>query len=331
VISLKKLLQDDDARARTLLQIVQLLLEGIGQHAIQGYPDDLAPFRASLQRMTLSLLQDEAGPQLLEEAASVLHSLEAYNRRATRYLNRPAGEWKALAATLSSAVASMAIAGEGHTRRLEEIATAVRQASGADEIHKIRLRLAECLSEIDLAGSPRDVEATPALADGTDPVTGFASRARAETVLAGAWQTEPPSYVAVMVLDRLQIFNMRFGNPVGDEVLRFFSAFLRGQFRAGEQIFRWSASALLALLPRPGRLEMVRNELARMMDARCEHTVQTASRTILLPIAARWTVFPSMAAPRLLIHKIDTFAAQQTRRTPAAEAAAAATARVDAQ
>jgi hypothetical protein len=51
--------------------------------------------------------------------------------------------------------------------------------------------------------------------------------------------------------------------------------------------------------------------VARLMEVRCEHTVQTASRTILLPIAARWTVFPSMAAPRLLIHKIDAFEAMK--------------------
>jgi len=42
--------------------------------------------------------------------------------------------------------------------------------------------------------------------------------------------------------------------------------------------------------------------------------VQTASRTILLPIAARWTVFPSMAAPRLLMHKIDAFAEAKAAR-----------------
>ena len=60
-------------------------------------------------------------------------------------------------------------------------------------------------------------------------------------------------------------------------------------------------------LPRPNRLEIVRDEMARLMELRYEHTVQTPSRTILLPITPRWTVFPSMAAPRLLIHKIDAF------------------------
>jgi hypothetical protein len=44
------------------------------------------------------------------------------------------------------------------------------------------------------------------------------------------------------------------------------------------------------------------------MESRWEHTIQTPSRSILLPIAMRWAVFPMMAAPRLLFHKIDVFA-----------------------
>jgi hypothetical protein len=75
----------------------------------------------------------------------------------------------------------------------------------------------------------------------------------------------------------------------------------------GQSDFRWSDGALVVLLPRPNRPASVRDEVARLLEVRCEHTVQTASHTILLPIDARWTVFPSMAAPRLLIHKIDAF------------------------
>jgi hypothetical protein len=82
-------------------------------------------------------------------------------------------------------------------------------------------------------------------------------------------------------------------------------------------MFRWSGSALLVLLPRPNRLEIVRDEIARLMDVRCEHTVQTASRTMLLPIAARWTGFPSMAEPRLLIHKVDVFCGASREKQPA--------------
>jgi diguanylate cyclase (GGDEF)-like protein len=326
VISLKKILQGDDAGVETLLRVVRLLLEGIEQHAIEGDPDDLGAFRTNIQRLTNSLEGDLAVSDLLVEAGSALQTLEDYNRRTARYLKRPAGEWQAVVAMLISAIAAMPAADGEKVGRLREIASRVRGANAAEDVHKIRLQLAECLTELQLDTRRQKEQDTrvapPAAAEPgpgppparSDEVTGLATRAQAEEALVNAWQTDPPSYVAVMAVDRLQIFNMRFGHSVGDEVLRYYGEFLREQFRPEDRIFRWSDGVLLALLPRPNRLEIVRDEVARLMDVRCEHTVQTASRTILLPIAARWTVFPSMAAPRLLMHKIDAFAEAKAAR-----------------
>ena len=56
MISLKKILQDDDATEETLLRIVRLLLQGIQQHAIEGDAEDVNGFRTSLQRLTNSCL-----------------------------------------------------------------------------------------------------------------------------------------------------------------------------------------------------------------------------------------------------------------------------------
>jgi GGDEF domain-containing protein len=86
-----------------------------------------------------------------------------------------------------------------------------------------------------------------------------------------------------MALDRLQVFNMRFGRSVGDEVVRYYGEFRRERLRAGDRIFRWSDGALVVLLLRPNRLEFVRDEVARLMEVRCEHTVQTASRPFCCP------------------------------------------------
>jgi diguanylate cyclase (GGDEF)-like protein len=326
VISLKKILQDDDATEETLLRIVRLLLQGIQQHAIEGDAEDVNGFRTSLQRLTNSLEGDLTVSELLVQAGSALQTLEDYNRRTTRYLKRPAGEWQAAVIMLISAVAALQPADGPRVGQLREIAGRVRAAGGPEEAHKVRLQLSECLTALQLDHrhqrdtDPSDASASPAERQlpeaASEPVTGLSTRSQAEEALAGGWQTDPPSYVAVMAIDRLRIFNMRFGHSVGDEVIRYYSEFLRDRLRPEDRMFRWSNAALVALLPRPNRLEIVRDELARLMDVRCEHTVQTASRTILLPIDARWTVFPSMAAPRLLIHKIDAFAETAEKNSP---------------
>ena len=316
MISLKKILQDDGTAGETLLRVIRLLLQGMQDHAIEGDADDLGGFRMNIQRLIAALEGGLTESELLVQAGSALQALQDYNRRTARFLKRPMGEWQAVVTMLISTIAGMA--DERTANRLREISGCVRAANGNEEVHKIRLQLAACLTELQLDSRQKSAEARSAAPSSAPPdatpepaipeTPGLATRAEAEAALASAWQSDPPAYVAVMALDRLQIFNMRFGHSVGDEVVRFYAGFLQTRFRETDRLFRWSAGALLVLLPRPNRLEIVRDEIARLMEVRCEHTVQTASRTILLPIAARWTVFPSMAAPRLLVHKIDAFA-----------------------
>ena len=309
MISLKKILQDDGATVDTLLRVVRLLLEGINQYAIEGDPEDRSVFRESIVKLDNALEGELTAPELLVQAGSVLHTLEDYNRRTTRYLRRPAGEWQAAVTMLISAIIHLQAENSEKTSRFREIAAHVRSASTAEDAHRVRLQLAECLTELQLDNRRQnDVESAAPPVPAGGGLAGFAGRSHAEEALAGAWQSDPPCYVAVIAVERLQILNMRFGHSVGDEVLRFYGEFLQARLRPGDQIFHWTEAVLVALLPRANRLEIVRDEVARLMDARCEHTVQTASRSVLLSITARWTVFPSVAAPRLLIHKIDAFA-----------------------
>jgi GGDEF domain-containing protein len=103
---------------------------------------------------------------------------------------------------------------------------------------------------------------------------------------------------------------MRFGQEAGDEILVKFVHTVRDKLQTGDRLFRWSGPTFLALLPRSDGLERTRGEIGRLMEARLEHTIQTPSRSMMVPVTARWTVFPMMAAPRLFYQRIDNFAAK---------------------
>ena len=163
-------------------------------------------------------------------------------RRATG--KRPAGEWQAVVTMLLSAMSGMLDSNDRNAARLKEIAGRVRIAAEVDEVHRIRLQLAECLAELHLnkSASKRARSPTPPPA-AKDAVAGFrTARPQAEDALIHAWQTEPPSYVAVMALDRLQIFNMRFGHSVGDEVVRFYGGISPRTHPSRRPHFRWNDS-----------------------------------------------------------------------------------------
>jgi len=332
VISIGKFLKSASETEQALMRVIQLLLQGIALHAVESAPNDLANFRNSIQIIAEALQHDCETPALLVHAGSALRSLADYNKRAARYLRSPGVDLQAMVKMLTDAVAAIGSASEENVRRLREIEAQVVSATEVEDVRLIRARLSECLAEIrkeserqrtetartteQLTHSLQRVGAAAAQAapDDKDAITGLPGRSVAEEALSRACQSESPVYIAVMVLDRLQTFNTRFGYAVGDEVLRYFAGFLRRQLLPADQIFRWTGPAMIALLARPQRLEIVREEIGRLMEYKYEHTVRTVARTILLPISARWTVFPAMASPRLLSQKIEGFATSQTAR-----------------
>jgi GGDEF domain-containing protein len=328
VITLKKYI-DTDEKDQAMLRLTQRLIEGIGQYAVEGDPQDQEHFLEDLHNLSLSLIQNPAEDQLFMAAGSALSSLKDYNQRAASYLRRPGAELQDMVQMLTSAIGSLSVGGEENLRHLRDIETQVASARKADDIREVRIKLGLCLEQIHKETERQRIETareterlTQGLACATsaagtlvrDPLTGLLGRAAADAELERVCQTGQGAYLAVFVLDRMQTLNARFGSAVGDEVLRYFTGFLQRSL-SSDRVFRWSATALLAVLSRTTRLEFVRSEIGRMMDPTYEHTIQLAARTIVLPITARWTVIPPMAAPRLLVQKIDAFIATPASRS----------------
>src|SRR5580700_1014761 len=95
-------------------------------------------------------------------------------------------------------------------------------------------------------------------------------------------------------LDHLPILNTRFGREAGDEMLLAFSRMVQQKLSHGDQLFRWGGPVLLAVLEGRTSAELVRSEMNRWMESKVEHTIQTPTRSVLIPICVRWCVFPIM-------------------------------------
>jgi hypothetical protein len=62
------------------------------------------------------------------------------------------------------------------------------------------------------------------------------------------------------------------------------------------------------------KIETLREEFRYSVEQKLECTVRTATRSVRLPVTARWTLFPTMASSRLPIHRVDSFASTQAPR-----------------
>ena len=141
-----------------------------------------------------------------------------------------------------------------------------------------------------------------------DSVTGLLGRAAAEEALIHANRSGVAAYALTVVVERFQMFNMRFGYEAGDQILRFVADMLAHRLPAADALYRWTGPALVALLYRPRQTELVQEELSRLIDYKYDHVVTTAARTALVSIFLRWSVFPVGESPAQWIQEIDRFA-----------------------
>jgi GGDEF domain-containing protein len=333
VISIKKFLSSDGEAVRALLHVVQALIDGIGEKATVGEAADVALFRESIRAISRATTA-EAGPEeLMTQANAALHALGEHSVRASRQQASHSAELQNMVKMLTSAVASVSAAGEVNIGRLSEIENHIAYASQLDDVRVIKTKLSGCLTDIrnEAERQRRSQQATiEHLSQGlgeyrqrssdviekpaNDTVTRLPVRSAAEKALVDASQEDAPAFAAVLVLDRLQALNLKYGREIGDEVLGEFARAIEKKLPYGDQLFRWDGPSLLAILHRRTTIERVRSEIAMILEAKLEHHIKTPSRSIMIPIGARWAVFPMMAAPRLLYKRIDTFSAVVTGR-----------------
>lgn len=322
MISIRRYMQGNEKAHDKLLQLAQLLIEGMESHAVEGPPGELAHFRV-LTRRVLASLESQADPaEVLALGANAMDALGQHNRNAVEYLRAPTAELQAKVTLLTEAIASIASSSTENIHRLHEMKGKLLATVDVKEIRSLRQRLSLCLdgimaeaqrqrSEMDRvaenlnrpsrpAGPSRDAE-VPA----TDAATGLPARAQAEECIAQCCQGEAAAFVAIMVINQAETLNRSVGGQYADIILHRFAEYIREELPRIDEVFRWSGPTVVALLRRRSALD-VRCMIEPLLLQRL--TVRVGNPAIQVPISARWTVLPLVASPRLLFRKMDVFA-----------------------
>jgi GGDEF domain-containing protein len=127
---------------------------------------------------------------------------------------------------------------------------------------------------------------------GTDACTGLADCFEAEKWIGERFGEGRGLFAAIFMLQRLAAINARFGDSVGDSMLLVEGQFLAKQF-PNDRLFRWIGPSLLVVLERPVSGEAVRLEVARTGAGSFQVNVDLHSRSVLIPVSARWQLVAS--------------------------------------
>jgi GGDEF domain-containing protein len=306
VASSSKHSASDAAEEKSLLPAIQTLVHGIGVHAVKGELEEDRQFRARMHKISEAVADEPSWMDAMATADSAVSALRDHNDRVHKYHRALTVELRSVIQMFVGTLEDLTIAGPKLMQQLREIEKKLISAPDPDGVRESKTSLTQCLAEI------REEAERHKQADGgrlsQDPVTGLEGRVAAESALTEACASDSPVCAVAVSIDRLSLYNRRYGRDVGDQVLHFFVEFVKRAFEDGVRIFRWTGPAIV--LMRHGSPDGVQAEMRRVFDPRLQFEVDSGSRSILLAIGASWLVVPMMVDSRLVVNKIDSFVAQ---------------------
>jgi GGDEF domain-containing protein len=326
MISIKRYFMPPPKELDKALQVIHRLVKGIGRYAIDAGKSEFDQFQAEMDSYASLVQVHDPERDLHAISGAVLNTLEAYHRRTSRLMRAQSEELQSIVTMLSDTIVKIGGTNDDTTARLQDLEKQLVQASAVDDVRTLKVCLADCLQSVrdemesNRSQSALTIHTLKSQLDGTserlehpsagrDAVTDLPNAVAAEAALAIAAQEPSRYYVAVFVVNRVQLINARFGHAVGDEVMNVARDHLAGSL--ADTLYRWRGPSLMMLLQRSGQLEEVRMSLHRIASCKLQKNVDLGSRSALLPVTLAWTVFPMLPSARQVTQKADAFVAAQ--------------------
>ncbi len=294
----------------SLRQTVSLLVSGMDSSAVDGDPVEFSDFRAEIKQIRDGLAPDLPPESIMDLAETATRTLTAHNKRIKALLASQGSEVKNILGMLQDTVINIAGENTRSGKRLQEITLGLEQSGAVTDFRVLKGRLTDCLKDLreetlqqktEAAGTMLKLQMTieqsrNAVAQAghsLDPVTGLPGRDDALIAMQTAVDGGVRHYAVIMVVNRVQMVNARFGREVGDRMLVVFKEHMTKQLSAGDKLFRYSGPAFMAILEREVPLGVVRLLVKRMMDVKIEVDYSGDGRSILIPVSAVWSALPS--------------------------------------
>jgi GGDEF domain-containing protein len=327
VISIRRYMQYESQPEDSVpLPMLQTLIEGIERYSVPGAPEESARFRECSRQLLSAIESHASADELQRHTASLLEAFKQHNQRAVESWQQPMAESQAKVRVLTEVISAISGSSSENIRRLQEIKGQLLSAADVREIRSLRARLFQYLDGVLAEAERQRAEADRAAekllccnqrqvppenggpVPDLDAATGLPLREAAEEAISQACEDGTPAFVVVMVINQVATVRRSFGAQFGDLLLQRFAASIRPQLPAIDQLFRWTGPTIVALVRRRTALE-VRGVIEPLLLQRL--SLKTVNPDVQVPISARWSVLPLMASPRLLFHKIDSFAGIQ--------------------
>ena len=317
-------------RFEAFYRMVQLLLEGIRIHAVEGDKSEWLMFRAYIESVEKKLERQTPPSEVLVLAGALVKALEHYNRYTTRLLNRLYEQLREMVGMLTQTLAKTVGESDRSMVSLKGIEKKLKNASMLEDILALKSNLEECLECVRQESVRRREEsakvitslrqalkrsenrstgAQAALQTSTldDPLTGLPERTGAERDLTTALQTGRHTFAVVFCVAQLSTLKARFGSEVVDEIVVFVCQTISMGLPPEAALYRWSHPSFVAIFECNDSVAEVNENLRGAVPSRMKEFLNIQNREVLVTAKVSSKVLPifEFAAAGDLIRAID--------------------------
>lgn len=309
---------------------LELLMQGISLHAVEGDTAEHKLFRDQVDSAIKQFEQDRAHRRLIT-TGSILKLLEHYNRYTSRFYKKQAGAQQQMVALLSKTLVDIGAANNDTAAQMSQIYKSLEKASNLDDIQELKFALTGCMKEIEKERERQTAESQGVIEElrtrleainnrtreavprephiAVDPVTELPGPQAAREALELASADPAGTFIGVFVPNRLRAINARHGYGVGDRLLITLRNKLQEKVSKADQLFRWRGPCIIVLLHKRSSLLETRTEIAEVGNLRLQETIEIGSRFVLLPLSFSWEVLPFNSTMDELVSHLDEFVA----------------------
>ena len=141
------------------------------------------------------------------------------------------------------------------------------------------------------------------------PATELPGRSGAEQEIATKITAKQDSVCGLVLVNRFASIQARFGREIGDDVMLLAAERLAQQLPTGVTVFRWSESALAAVVDVDANIAEVTRRFARAVSLNLEKNIETGNRFVLVPITLSFTLkrLSESSSPADIFEELDRF------------------------
>lgn len=248
--------------------------------------------------------------------AQIRPAMQEYNIAMERQLRGWTEELKAMLTLFGKTLLHVSTWSEIAAPKLEASLAGLDSLSQLEDLHLLHTQFEETLHLLmDEHSHYNALQAGMGSGPHQDTVTGLQERLAAEEYLTRVSRDCSNTFMAGFIVERVDMFNERYGDAVGDQILQLFAHKLAAALAPQDRIFRWRGDVFVAVLQRNDRIEQVHSDLQRSTNTfRSEHLISLQSRSVILPVSAISILIPvpETISPQAAVAALDEFIKTKT-------------------